>query len=432
MLGSLGWASAVAAQSSVLVVAGKGLSADAQRTVAAAISDVAELADSHAYVVQARKRKLQPASDAALREVAPRLRVNLIVVARREHGKLTLSYRDGQSAELLGEDRFPMPRRGKRDARLHQQLAAAVNRALGGAAPAPSRAAAPAARAAEPEPEEPEEPEQEPPSPPPPAAAERAAEPRAEAESGLESGAESPAAAEPVSADSEPAERMHAALGVGPGLAGRAIELPTREGTRSLSTGLHPGLALSLSAHGMIGSHFRLAAAGNYRTSFGLSGVETPPLDTQRKTSLRSHSLGFGLAPGYRFGAAGSVVLQLHLGWMFQGLRSVVDLAFPSVSWHGLVIRPELIIPIANGALSLRLAPEVVAVAGISTTLVGRTGLASSGLGLGGELALDVRLAGWLQLGFEYRESHMSLGTSWGADVTDVVRTGSVRLILQY
>lgn len=430
VLVGLCWASLAAAQPRVLVVGGKGVSADAQRAVVAAASEVADVADTKDYTSLARKQHMAPASDAALHEVAPRLRVSLIVLARRERGKLLLSYRDGRSGQEVGEGRFGMPRRGKKDARLHQQLTAAIKAALGGSAPAPSRSTAPPPTAAEEEePEDSESPEE--PAAPPPRAAVRepvASEPETEPEAEPES--------EPVSGPSEPAvapgERLRVALGIGAGAAGRSIDLPTREGTRSLSTGMYPGLALSLSAHGMLGSHFRLAAAGDYRTSVGLSAVETPPLDTQRKTSLRSHSLSFGLAPGYRFGDGGGVVLQLHLGWMFQGLRSVVDQAFPHVSWHGFVIRPELIIPFADGKVSLRLAPELVAIAGLSTTLTGRTGLATSGLGFGAELALDIRLSDWLHLGLDYRESHATLGTTWGASFSDVLRFADVRLSLQY
>jgi hypothetical protein len=414
---------ALAQQSRVLVVAGKGVSADAQHAVSDAVEQVGELVEARGYLSVARARKLQPTSDTALRELAPRQRVSLIVVTRRQHGKLVLSYRDGKSGAVIGEDRFVMPRRGKKDPHLHGALTDGVRAALAGDAP-PAVAQPSAADEAEEEASED--------TSPPPFAAEQPSvvEERAEERPAVEQ--REPQASPESAARAESPERLRVSVAVGAGAAIRSSELPTRAGTRSLATGLHPGLALSVSAYGMLGSHFRLAAAADYRTSAGLSGLETPAPSEERTTSLRAHSLSLGLAPGYRFGAADSVVLQLHLGWMFQGLRPVVDLSFPAVSWHGAVLRPELIIPFGDGNVTLRIAPEVVAVAGIYTTLTGRTGLARAGLAFGAEIALDVRLASWLLLGFDYRESHMSLGTSWGADFTDVTRFGSARLILRY
>ena len=410
--------SAVQAQTRVLVVAGKGVSADAQRAVNDAVEEVAELVAAREYLALTRARRQQPTSDVALRELAPKLRTDLIVVMRRQHGKLVLSYREGKSGVVVGEDRFAMPRRGKKDPKLQSALTTALRAALAGEAPP---AAPPTAAEEQPEDEGEPQPTAEAPEPSPPSAPESPAafEPEPEPQP------------EPHQAGPMP-ERLRVSLSVGAGAAVRNSDLPTREGTRNLATGLYPGLALSISAHGMLGTHFRLSATADYRTSVGLSGVEMPPLDTQRETSLRAHSLGFGLAPGYRFGAADSVVLQLFLGWMFQGLRPVVDLSFPAVSWHGAVVRPELIIPFGDGDVTLRIAPELVAVAGIYTTLTGRTGLAQAGLAFGAELALELRLTTWLRLGLEFRESHMSLGTAWGADLTEVTRFGSARLIVQY
>lgn len=423
----LGQASALQAQTRVLVISGKGVSADALHAVDDAVAEVAQPLEPRDYLSAARARKLQPTSDTALRELAPKQHANLIVVVRRLHGKLVLSYRDGKSGALVGEDRFALPRRGKKDARLHALLTDAVKAALAGEAPV---ATSPPPSAAE---EETETGEPESSLAPPPRAAVTHAAPRAEPqpEPELAPGEEPDHAPEPRPSERS-AERMHVGVALGGGFGLRDLTLPTREGTRSLSTGAYPGLALSVSAHGMIGGHFRLAAAADYRTSVGLSGIETPPLDGQRQTSMRSHALALGLAPGYRFGATESVVLQLFVGWMFQGLRSVADLSFPTISWHGAVLRPELVIPFADGAVSLRLAPELVAVAGIYTTLTGRTGLAHAGMGFSAEVSLDVRLAPFIALGIDYRESHVALGTSWGASFTDVLRFGSARLILRY
>ena len=142
--------------------------------------------------------------------------------------------------------------------------------------------------------------------------------------------------------------------------------------------------------------------------------------------------MGFGVAPGYRFGAANSVSVLLHVGWYFRGLRPIAQLALPEVSWHAAVFRPELHMPLADGVVTLRLAPELLIITGLYTTLPDESGLAHTGMGYGGEASIDVRLAAPIALRLEYRESHATFRTAWAQSLSDVERFGALRVVLTY
>jgi hypothetical protein len=148
---------------------------------------------------------------------------------------------------------------------------------------------------------------------------------------------------------------------------------------------------------------------------------------------MRAHHVDFGLTPGYRFTTSeSSVTLQLFAGWALRGLRSVVDTGLPPYTLHGPLLRPELRIPIADGALVLRFAPELLVIAGVTAELrrVGST--SSSGLAFGGEAALDIRIHRVLYLVLTYRESRASIATLWSADLTDTERFATARAVLRY
>lgn len=179
----------------------------------------------------------------------------------------------------------------------------------------------------------------------------------------------------------------------------------------------------------MLGSRWLSAAEGKYRSLLGLKAGA----NTNQQTTLRSHHLGLALGPGYRFGERGSVELQVMLGWALRGLRPVTEQTLPSFSWHGPLLRPELLIPLLSERITIRIAPELIAPLGITTTLPAAAGgFAQAGLGIGGELSLDVRVAEPLYLGLEYRESRVTVATSWGADLFDLERFATARVVLVY
>jgi hypothetical protein len=419
LLSAFASASVQAAPVRVLVVVGRGVSDDAQSAIESAVNAEAELVDSGEYLRMARSAGELPTSEAALERVAPRLQAQLIIVASKAGAKLVLVYRDGASGDILHKDSVPDRHRGAAAARFHSKVTDSVHKALSKVA-APSGSAAPARRAPAQEPvqepiQEPE-PEPEPDSPP----ADSAEEPSTES---FES---EPQREEPAAPSSFVFE-----LSAGLGGATRQSDLPTRLGVNQFDSGLHAGASLGLRLATALGEQGVLRASVDYRTSLGLQGKENQRA-TEMSTSLRSHAVGFGIAPGYRFGAAAeSISLLLHLGWYFRGLRPIAQLALPEMSWHAAVVRPELIIPL-GGTITLRLAPELLVIAGMETTLPDQSGLSRTGFGFGAEASVDIRLGAPVGLRIDYRESHASFATAWANSVSDVERFAAVRVLLLY
>ncbi|HTU61528.1 MAG TPA: hypothetical protein VMF89_23900, partial [Polyangiales bacterium] len=409
-LALLGGAVAHAAPTRVLLVFGKNVSDEARQAVESAVSADAEAVDAREYERAAREKGLLPQSDATLERVAPRQNAQLIIVATKAGGKLALTYRDGSTGEVMRKDSVPERHRGAAAARVQARVGASVRKSLRGVA-----ATSGSALSVEPEPIE-DSPDDE-----TGAGSEDSITPEPEPEPELEDD-EAPA---------DSAQRFIFELSAGLGGAMRQATLPTRLGVNELDTGMFTGIALGLRMTAPVGSQFLVRASADYRTSLGLRGKEMQRA-TEMSTELRSHSLGFGIAPGYRFGAADSVRLLMHVGWYFRGLRPIAQLALPEVSWHAAVFRPELEIPFADGAVTLRLAPELLIIAGLYTTLPDESGLAHTGLGFGGEASLDVRLATPIALRVEYRESHATFRTAWAQNLSDVERFATIGVVLIY
>lgn len=403
-----------AAPARVLVLFGKNVSDEAREAVEAAVAADAEAVDAREYERLAREKGLLPHSDAAVERVAPRVGAQLIVVVTKSGGKLALTYRDGASGEVLRKDSVPERHRGAAGARFASKVSASVRKAVR------SVAAGGGVAAAEPEPVQDVQDDSE----LLPGGVERAedadaAEPEPDAEVEEDE-------AQPTSSG-----RFVFELSAGLGGAMRQVTLPTRLGVHDLDTGMFPGVALGLGMTAPVGERFLVRASADYRTSLGLQGKEMQRA-TEMSTPLRSHSVGFGVAPGFRFGAAESVSVLLHVGWYFRGLRPIAQLALPEVSWHGAVFRPEVYIPLVDGVVTLRLAPELVIIAGLYTTLPDESGLAHTGMGYGGEASLDVRIAAPVALRLDYRESHAVFRTAWAQNLSDIERFVTLRVVLTY
>jgi hypothetical protein len=407
----------------VLLVVGRGVSDDAQQALSSAIASDAEAIDPSEYQRLARAKGLLATCDAALQRVAPSVRPDLIVVATKAGNRLHLEYRDGTSGDVLDTDSLPAGHRSGALAKLRERVKQRVHKLLG--ASSYSSTQPPAAEPIAELPELPAAGATQPPIAPADADADDAeagAEPRDDDDHDEAVDVEAQADAS--------AETFLFELSAGVAGATRDSELPTRLGEHQLNTGLFPGAAIGLRLGGMLGPHALLRASADYRTSLGLQGVESQRA-TEMSTPLRSHGVGFGIEPGYRFGAARSLSLIVHLGWYFRGLRPIAPLALPEMSWHAAVIRPELHIPVSS-SISLRLAPELLVVAGLETSLPDASGIAHTGVGFGGELSLDVRLTTLVGLRIEYRESHVALGTAWARSLSDVERFGALRVVLRY
>jgi hypothetical protein len=368
-----------------------------------------------------------------LRELASDMHVSVVIIVRREKRRYTLRYLAVTSGETL--ETLVLRVQGRRLARATAvQLVAATHRAL--TALRASRAAAVASRP---------EPVTEAAAPAPAVTEPREAnvnQPSAY-ESHTEIADAEPEANEPAGAEAvvvqdrviqtEAGRTFHARLGAGLGFANRSVVLPTRVGQRTLATGLFPALDVSLSGEAVLAKYWLFGAHARYQTSVFLSNAEAAPMVSDHKTSLRAHHLELGITPGLRFSDSdAAVTLHLFFGWNWRGLRSVVDTLIPRYTLQGILLRPELRIPLARGGLVVSLAPELFWINVLTAELRSAGGTSGTGVAFGGEIGLDFRLLARLQLSLNYRESHAVIGTVWSADMTDVERFATVRLVFRY
>jgi hypothetical protein len=426
----------------VLVLTSRSLPRAVRVSAISAIEDVATLVDPDEYARAAEAEGLDPYSVDALSIVAPNMHARVIVLLGVQQHMLVANFRSGRTGQPVHGIVLPLPHQ-KLDRQGQRQLQDATQLALSLAGQErPGFPAGPDTNA--PPVEAPPEPAYEPqpeaqPQPPPQLQPNANAGPPAEWEDNAPQAPPPESQSEGDGATGEAATSeafdpgLVTVLGFGVGVSDRSARLPTRLGERRLDTGLFPALDLSLSADGILGSHGLLGAHFHYQTSLGLQAAETPAAGTSKATSMRAHHVEFGLTPGYRFTTSEwSVTLQLFAGWAVRGLRSVVDTGLPPYMLHGPLLRPELRIPIADGALVLRFAPELLVIAGVTAELrrVGST--SSSGFAFGGEAALDIRVHGGLYLVLTYRESRASVATLWSADLTDTERFATARAVLRY
>jgi hypothetical protein len=213
-------------------------------------------------------------------------------------------------------------------------------------------------------------------------------------------------------------------LGVAAGLGDRQVLVPSRSGDRTLQTGLFPALQVHLDGTALVAGRWSLGLRLAYRTSVALQASELPAAGSGKRTSLRSHHVEAGVAPGVRL-SVGSV-LRLFMGWGWRGLRAVTDLAIPQYMLHGPVLRPELRIALPGGSVELRLAPELQLLRGLSQELRALANTDSVGIAWAAEIELSVRLGPNVGMLIDYRESRARAGSAWGHALTDVERFGTV------
>jgi hypothetical protein len=89
---------------------------------------------------------------------------------------------------------------------------------------------------------------------------------------------------------------------------------------------------------------------------------------------------------------------------------------------NGPVFRPELRIPLADGAIVLRFAPELFVIVDMTQQLRDLGSIMGGGLALGAEVACEIRLHPLALLAVSYRESRAATATAWSATMTDTER----------
>jgi hypothetical protein len=259
------------------------------------------------------------------------------------------------------------------------------------------------------------------------------AEPEAAPEERDAQAQDEPESAAAAAADSGEAQRLLAAIQIGIGAGQRGVALTdARGGLQSLDTDYYPVLDLGLHGAVSLSSLFSLGLQLRYQTSLGLHAKETPTGRLGEDTSLRSHHVQFGVVPSFRFAESeDAATLQLLLGWAVRGLRSVTDVTIPAFTLHGPLLRAELEIPIGN-FFAVRLAPELLAIVGVSSELRAQAGIDGGGYGLGGEFVIAVRAQPWLAFELSYRQARISLATHRPTAFTDTEQYVTLRSVFQY
>jgi len=425
----------------ILVISSRSVPNGLRTSATSAVAAVGSVVDPREYARAAQAAGLDPNGVEALLKVGPSQGARLIVLFAMQRNTLLVGFRAGRSGQPVHEIALPVHHQ-KLERREAKRLEAATVRALSLASREDQLVDSSSKHVSEP-PEvnvsEPVATSDREPEPETEAAPETALAPQSVLADAPEQVAPATEPGEEVS-EPEPASNttqasggLAAILGFGVGVGERSVRLPTRAGDRRLDTGPFPALDAQLRADAALGTHGLLGAHVHYQTSVALKAAETPAAGGSKQTSLRSHHVELGLTPGYRFTTSeSSVSVRLFAGWAFRGLRPVVDAGVPAYSLHGALLRPELRIPIAGGAVTLHFAPELFVILGVSGELrrVGST--AGTGLALGGEGGLDIRLAETLYLALAYRESRATVKSSWFANLSDTERFVTASALLRY
>jgi hypothetical protein len=412
----------------VLLVSGRGVSRASTQSAEFALSNVGDLVDSAEYAAAAQERSLSVVSEEALSELAPNVHARLIVVLTSEHGKLRVAFRDGRSGAPLNAISMKTTRRGL-DSRSQQQLGDAAQYALSmlQAGPPGSTFVAPVEQMQAPPPEAAPPLEIEAPPLPPMAANQ---EPQQEE---LPPNQEPPAADAPAAETPETLEKFSGAVSLGFGFGQRSVAMPVRAGLYDLTGSPFPAIEIRVDADAPLSERFFLGVHFDYQTSVGATASQDLVGEADTKTTaLRSHRLGFGVEPRYRFSdSPDGVSLGVLVGWGFRGFRPVVDIDIPPYTLNGPVLRPELRIPMGAWVV-LRLAPELFVITGISPELRQLASIGGTGVALGIEASIDIRMIERLHAVLAFRESHATASSGWAGEFTDDERFASVSVSLRY
>lgn len=414
------WSSASAQSEKILVVSGSGVPGKLEEDVTEALDSVGSVMSSAGYTGNLRARKQAPDSEEALTKLAPQMGATLIVVLELSRNKLELAFRNGRTGRVIDEE--SVPARGKRPKLAppaRRKIASAAKRAMEKVGPGSS--SSPAVERSYPQETTSAR------APSRPAASTRTLAPSrpAPVEEDAEEAEES--SEEPSEDSAAAGEQPHAGadagiaflLNVGGGVGSRSNLVPTRSGGTGIETSFAPALDVNAFLHFPLGEKLFARLGGSYRTLFALSTPYFDRAGLPAQSSLSSHSFLGGASVGAYTNGPESLAWQVFLGWAYRGL-SAAEPSLPSSSIQGPALRPELLIPIANGVITLRIAPELILVVGASSKVPQNVpGLASVGFAYGGEATFDVRISTVVGLGLQFRESRALISSDWGTSAQE-------------
>ena len=434
----------------ILVVSGEKVPEKLYEAVSDALGDLGSVMSPSGYTGNLRARNQEPDSEEALTKIAPQMGASLIVVLQPARNKLKVELRDGHTGTVIKET--SVPARGKRPklaGPARKRLLAAAKRALKKVSPAPPPKAS--ARAVT---EDESDDFAEEASPPPAArvastptrpsqsrtiAPVRQAEPEEADDTTSDdvsesSDEEAPWGDKPAAkSGKEPSMwfPLHAGVGVG----SRSILVPTQPGYvggNRVDTAFAPALDIGAGLGFALNPAWQLRTLVNYRTVLALNAAYQAPTGMKALSSLSSHSVIVGASLGHISDGFDSFGIHMFLGWAYRGL-SASEPSLPSASIQGVVLRPEIEIPIANRALTLRLAPELIVVLAQAATLPANNSGVSGGVGyaLGIEAELALHISRSVGIAAQFRESRGASPSSWGSSETENERYITLRFQLR-
>jgi len=218
--------------------------------------------------------------------------------------------------------------------------------------------------------------------------------------------------------------RLSAELGAGR----RDIDIPREGVVQQIRTDLFPLAGLGFALDHAASEAITLGLLVRYQTSVGLGISEQHTDGSVRPLDVRSHRLELAVAPTLRLDESGTWALGASAGYGLQNFRPEAhEIVTPAYSLAGPHLRMELQLGPWDGLIRLRAGPEIQWITHVGQDLVDR-GLASRGLGVGGEAAIEVALGQRWAIRASYREMRSWLDSSQVQSFEDVARFVSASL----
>jgi hypothetical protein len=235
-------------------------------------------------------------------------------------------------------------------------------------------------------------------------------------------------AAEPARDATLPSSLWSLTLSAEAGAGSSDIDVPMDGIVYRIRPGLFPIAGVGFELDHAFSRAISLGLLVRYQSSVGTRIVELHTDGGQRPIDFRSHRLELALAPTFELDDDGTWALFAAVGYAIRNFRPEAhDVVTPGYSLAGPHLRVELQFSPWEGLIRLRLGPEVQGILHVGQELVDR-GMASRGLGLGGEAAFELALGSYWSLQMTYRETHAWLDSSQTQRFEDAARYITARV----
>jgi hypothetical protein len=205
------------------------------------------------------------------------------------------------------------------------------------------------------------------------------------------------------------------------GVGGRVFDLPMDGVVYRTDPGLFPVAGLGVELEHAASKRIHVSALGRYQSSIDLEIVELHTDGSAHPIDVRAHRLEAGLSLALRFDDTGRWALALGASYGVLGFRPLLHQFTPAFTLSGPLLRAQLQAPIVPGVLRLRVGPEGQWIVQVGRDLTER-GMASSGVSLGGEAALELLLGHSIMIHAAYREAWSLIDSSQAQSFKDIAR----------